>query len=64
MQYTKIEKRILDALQRDEPLPPIRHDLGGGYYYKCHWMVCNTDVNRFMNFCPGCGQRLRWGDEQ
>lgn len=56
----KTEERILEAMEKQGPKPPRRQELGGGIYYKCHWLNCNTDVNRFMNYCPGCGQRIDW----
>lgn len=55
-----MEERILLALQQQQPLPPVIHELGGGIYYKCHWFKCNTDINKFMNYCPGCGQKIDW----
>ena len=55
-----IEERIINALRQQEPMKPRRIELGGGYYYKCHWLTCDTDINKFMDFCPGCGQRILW----
>ena len=54
------EARILDALRQQEPLPPVRHELGGGFYYQCHWIACGETVNKFMDYCPRCGQRIDW----
>jgi hypothetical protein len=54
------EKRIVEALQKQEPLPPDKHELGGGYYYTCYWLACGETVNRFMDYCPKCGQRILW----
>ena len=63
MQNVKIEERILEALRQQEPLPPIKHELGGGYYYTCHWLKCGETVNRFMEYCSKCGQRIDWSDK-
>lgn len=60
MKNTAIEDRILEAMARQEPKEPRRIELGGGLYYKCHWISCDEDINRFMNYCPGCGQRIDW----
>lgn len=56
----KMERKLTELLTRDNAMEPQRIELGGGIYYRCPWMMCNEDVNRFMNFCPGCGQRLDW----
>ena len=63
MKNRKMEERILFALRQQTPLPPVEHELGGDFYYKCHWLICNTDINTSMNYCPGCGQRIQWGDD-
>ena len=55
-----IEDRIIEAMLKQEPKLPKRVELGGGLYYKCHWLSCDTDINRFMNYCPGCGQKIDW----
>lgn len=56
----KMERKLTELLTRDNAMEPQRIELGGGIYYRCPWVACNEDVNRFMNFCPGCGQRLDW----
>ena len=58
-----IEQRIIDALEKQEGKPPRKMELGGGYYYKCFWVSCNEDVNKFYEFCPKCGCRILWDDE-
>ena len=62
MKNETIENRILLALQKQDAKEPRRMELGGGMYYKCPWLTCNTDINRFMNYCPGCGQKIDWSD--
>lgn len=56
----KIEERILEAMARLEPKEPRCFELGGDDYYRCHWMDCDETVNKFMNFCPRCGQAIDW----
>jgi hypothetical protein len=56
------EARIMDALIKQEPKEPRRIELGGGYYYKCPWLGCDSDVSTMDNYCSRCGQRLMWGD--
>ena len=60
MRNEKAEARILEALQKQEPLAPIEHELGGDTYYTCHWLNCGETLNRFMDYCPRCGQRIDW----
>lgn len=55
-----IESRIVDAMKKQEPLEPRRYELGGGLIYKCYWISCDEDIKRYYNFCPKCGQRLKW----
>ncbi len=43
---------------RDIPLPVIREELGGGYYYRCPVIKCNKIVKSEWDYCPGCGQHL------
>ena len=63
MQNLKMEQKITELLIRDEPKEPQRISLGGGYYYKCAWLSCGEDINKWMNFCPKCGQRIGWSNE-
>ena len=56
----KIEKRIIDALEKQEAKTPRIHELGGDYYFECFWFACGTTVRRWMNYCPECGQRSDW----
>lgn len=55
-----IEERIVEALTKQEPKPPRVHELGGGYYYQCYWLSCNATVNKWMEYCDQCGQRIKW----
>jgi len=59
----KIEDKIMIALEKQQPKQPIRYELGGGYYYTCHWYRCNETVKRFMDYCPRCGQRIDWREQ-
>lgn len=43
---------------KEQPLPARRIELGGDYYFKCYWITCDADVNRFNNYCSNCGQHL------
>lgn len=57
------EKKILEALRQQEPMPPIKHELGGSYYWTCPWYACGNTVTRWKNYCDQCGQRIDWGEE-
>ena len=48
------------AIQNAIPQKPIRIELGGGYYYKCHWIKCNNTVHQWKKYCNQCGQRILW----
>lgn len=63
MQNTKIEERILEAMAKQEPKVPTKVALGGGYYYTCYWLNCGESVNKFMNYCPKCGQAIDWSEK-
>ena len=63
MKNESMEAKIWEALQRQEPLPPVIHELGGGFYYQCHWLGCGETVNKFMNYCPKCGQKIDWKED-
>ena len=45
------------AMQNAIPQKPRRYELGGGYYYTCHWLKCGNTVNRWQNYCDKCGQK-------
>lgn len=32
------EQEKIRAIENAIPRKPIKHELGGGYYYTCHWM--------------------------
>ena len=53
------ENAILNAI----PQEPNVHELGGGYYYTCHWLTCNNTVHRYDQYCSLCGQKLLWRDD-
>ena len=60
MRNELIEIRIINALESQEPKKPRVCELGGGIYYKCHWLTCNNDLHRYQNYCDKCGQRIGW----
>ena len=43
---------------RDDPMPVIREELGGDYYYRCGWLSCYKVVKREWEWCPYCGSKL------
>ena len=60
MKNDKTEKRIVEALQKQEPHIPRQIELGGGFYYKCYWLSCGCDLARWMDYCPKCGCKVDW----
>jgi len=57
------EKERSAALLNYTPKKPRKQELGGDFYYKCHWISCNEDITKWFNYCPKCGQRIDWSDE-
>lgn len=55
---TKEER--LEAEMKATPKTPNEHELGGGIYYTCYWLACGETLNKWMNYCPKCGQRIDW----
>ena len=51
-------------MRNDDAKPPIKHELGGGYYYTCYWMTCNEELKRWYKWCPSCGQKIDWSEER
>ena len=58
-----MKKAEFEALQNAVPMKPIKHELGGDYYYSCHWMKCNEQLKRWWRYCPWCGQKIDWKGE-
>lgn len=54
------KEQIQAAIDNMTPQKPRRHELGGGYYYTCHWLKCGETLTRWHNYCPKCGQRIDW----
>ena len=50
------------AIQNAIPQKPIRVELGGGYYYRCHWLKCDNTVHPWERYCSQCGQRLTFDE--
>jgi len=48
---------------KDKPLDARKIPMGIDYYYKCHWIACDADVKKYYNYCPICGQRLKYDED-
>lgn len=59
MNQSEIEK----AIQNATPQKPIKHELGGDYYYSCHWIKCGETLHKWWKYCPNCGNKIDWSDE-
>ena len=57
------KEQINNAIEKAIPKPPRVHELGGGIYYTCYWMICNESIHRWQRYCPMCGQRILWEDD-
>ena len=57
------EQKIIELMERDYPREPRKIELGAGYYWRCPWLVCDKELNRWMDFCPdavrGSGGRTK-----
>ena len=59
---TELERAA--AIANYIPKKPIKHELGGGIYYTCYWASCGEDIKRWNNYCPKCGQKIDWSDDE
>ena len=50
---TKEERKL-----RRNPMPAIREELGGDFYYRCPWKDCGRIVRSEYVACPWCGAML------
>ena len=48
----------IKAIENSIPRTVVREELGGDFYYRCPWIVCNTTVHSTWKYCPMCGQKL------
>lgn len=55
----EIEQAMINAV----PQKPQKIELGGGIYYRCHWMTCGETLHRWDRYCPACGNKILWDDE-
>lgn len=56
MKQEEIEKAIENYIGKE----PVKTELGGDYYFKCHWISCGTDLKPWYNYCPECGTKIKW----
>lgn len=59
IKYTDSE--INEAIREWETHKPnevVREELGGDYYYRCGWLLCNKIVKADYDYCPYCGTKL------
>ena len=47
-----------EIYERLRPKKAIKEELGGGYFYRCPWIMCNKIVRSDDRYCSNCGQRL------
>ena len=52
------------GFQNEIPQRPVKYELGGDFYYTCHWMTCDEQLKRWWKYCPLCGQKIDWSDEE
>ena len=44
--------------ESNRPMYAVKEELGGDYYYRCGWMLCDKVVKSEWTYCPYCGTRL------
>ena len=47
-----------EIYERLRPKKAIKEELGGGYFYRCPYLLCNLTVRSDWEFCPYCGTKL------
>lgn len=45
---------------RNTPIPAIKEELGGDYYYKCPYKDCGKMIKSEWVACPYCGALIMW----
>lgn len=53
-----------EIMLRLQPKQAIREELGGDYYWRCPWIVCNKVVRSDQNYCSNCGQKLLFNEDE
>jgi rubrerythrin len=49
---------------RNTPLPAIKEELGGDYYYRCPVRKCGEIIKSSWRYCPSCGQRIQQEEDE
>lgn len=57
------EQEKTRAIENAIPRKPIKHELGGGYYYNCPILSCGETVKKWFEYCPRCGAKIDWSDD-
>lgn len=52
------------ALKRNEPMKPQTKTYTNGFFKLRTCSVCDTTIQEEFAYCPCCGQKLDWSDEQ
>lgn len=47
-----------EIYQRLQPKKTIKEELGGGYYWRCPYLLCDKIVRSDWDYCPYCGSKL------
>ena len=48
----------LELLKAQEPVEPIRNDIGIGYWYQCG--SCGAALGVDWKYCHNCGKAVKW----
>lgn len=56
----KYYEELIKAYENSRPMKPIKEELGGGYYYRCPWLTCNSVLRSDWSFCAYCGQKIKF----
>lgn len=56
-----LEKQLPKEAKKIDIIDPVTYQTNGRFYLcKC----CEESCSEYMEYCPGCGQKLDWSEEE
>ena len=64
MKLTKKElQEAVELWQSNKPMKPIKEELGGDYYFRCGYALCNKVIKQEWMACPFCSTKIDWEED-